>query len=181
MLINIFIVIINKCKAVINNIKIKKAKLGKLGSNVDISRCFYFIKPENIFIDENVYIGSMSTIYAHAHVLIKKGSIIGPKVTIYTANHNFKTGAHAIPYDKQLNCRAVEIGENVWIGGNVILLPGTKLGEGVIVGAGSVVAKEIKPYSIVVGNPCKIIGTRNIDEYRRLKSENAIYLKNKEL
>ncbi len=58
--------------------------------------------------------------------------------------------------------------KNVWIGGNVLLLPGTKLREGVIVGAGSVVPKEIPAYSLVVGNPCKIIGTRDIDEYHRL-------------
>lgn len=107
--------------------------------------------------------------------------MIGPKLTIYTANHNFKLGSNAIPYDKQLITSSIEIDENVWIGGNVILLPGAQLQEGVIVGAGAVIAKKIPAYSIVIGNPCKVIGTRNITEYRRLKAENAVYLANKEL
>lgn len=155
--------------------------MGKIGRNTTISKGFYFIHSKNIFIDDFVYIGPKSTIYAHGKVTIKKGSILGPNVTIYTANHNFKKNANAIPYDKQLDIRSVEIDENVWVGGNVLLLPGAKLREGVVVGAGSVIAKEVPAYSIVVGNPFRIIGTRDIGEYHRLKNEDALYLMNKEL
>lgn len=180
-MLNKFFIILNKINTLIHNLKIKSIKFGQKGSHIQIERGFNFIKPEHLHISDYVYIGPMSTIYAHGKVSIKKGSIIGPKVTIYTANHNFKPGSHAIPYDKKLDMRPVEIDENVWVGGNVILLPGAKLREGVIVGAGSVISKEIPAYSIVVGNPCKIIGTRDIDEYHRLKKANAIYLLNKEL
>ncbi len=173
--------IISRIENLFHKIKLRSIILGEKGLNVTISKGFYFINPNNIYLSDHIYIGPDSTIYAHGEVYIKQGSIIGPKVTIYTANHNFKTGAHAIPYDKELHIDSVEIDENVWIGGNVLLLPGTKLREGVIVGAGSVVTKEIPAYSIVVGNPCKIIGTRNIDEYHKLKDKKSIYLSNKEL
>lgn len=166
---------------IIHKIKLKNIQFENKGMNVSIEKGFNFIHPENISIEDHVYIGPYSTIYAHGKVTIKRGSIIGPKVTIYTANHNFKSDAHAIPYDKQLDRHSVEIGENVWIGGNVILLPGAKLEEGVVVGAGSVISKVIPAYSIVVGNPCKVVGFRDIEKYSELKDKDAVYLKNKDL
>ena len=168
-----------KIKTIFHKIRIKNLNLSKKGFNVTISEGFNFNKPENIEIESHIYIGPKATMYAHGKIIIRRGSIIGPNITIYTANHNFKSGAESIPYDKELDIRSVEISENVWIGGNVLLLPGAKLGEGVIVGAGCVIAKEIPPYSIVIGNPCIIIGRRNIKEYNQLKDIDAIYLKKK--
>ncbi len=165
-----------KMRTILHKTRIKNLNLHKKGLNVIISEGFNFNRPENITIDSHVYIGPEATMYAHGNIQIKRGSIIGPKVTIYTANHNFKSGAESIPYDHKLDIQSVEIDENVWVGGNVLLLPGTKLREGVIVGAGSVIAKEIPAYSIVVGNPCIILGTRNIEEYNDLKEKDAIYL-----
>lgn len=171
--------IIKYMKMLFHKYKVKNLNLGKKGDKVTIDKGFNFNRPENIYIDEYVYIGPYSTIYAHGKVSIKSGSIIGPNVTIYTANHNFKSNLTAIPYDEKLDIRPIEIDENVWIGGNVLLLPGTKIREGVIIGAGSVVSKEIPPFSIVVGNPATIIGLRDIDEYKRLKKNKSIYLINK--
>jgi len=165
-----------RIKTTFHKMRIKNLKLYKKGLNVTISQGFNFNKPQNIEIESHVYIGPDSTMYAHGTIIIKRGTIIGPKITIYTANHNFKLGAESIPYDEKLNIKSVEINENVWIGGNVLLLPGAKLGEGVIVGAGSVIAKEIPPYSIVIGNPSMIIGKRDIEEYTELKEKDAIYL-----
>jgi len=168
--------IYTRIKIILHKIRIDNLNLRQKGSNVIISEGFNFNKPENIEIDSHVYVGPEATMYAHGSIRIKSGSIIGPKVTIYTANHNFKSGAEAIPYDHKLDIQSVEIDENVWVGGNVLLLPGAKLREGVIVGAGTVISKEIPAYSIVVGSPCIVIGTRDIEEYKRLKEKNAIYL-----
>lgn len=69
----------------------------------------------------------------------------------------------------------MEIKDNVWIGNNVIVLGGTKIGEGVIVHAGSVVAKDIPDFSIAGGHPAKVFKKRDIDHYERLKMEGKFH------
>ena len=80
---------------------------------------------------------------------------MGPEVVVYTQNHAFNR--IDIPMQKQGydNVRPVVIGDDVWIGRRVIILPGVKIGEGCVIGAGAIVAKDIPPYSVVVGNPAK--------------------------
>jgi len=169
----------NRVKKMLHKIKLKRTKFKEIGKNIEIAYNFKFIYPENITIKEHTYIGPNCTIYAHAEIFILRGTIIGPNLTIYSANHNFSNNPTTIPYDKKLNKSKIYIGENVWIGGNVILLPKTKIGEGSIIGAGSVIAKEIPPFSIVVGNPARIIGQRDIKKYKELKEADLIYMKEK--
>lgn len=85
---------------------------------------------------------------------------MGPEVVVYTQNHAFNR--IDIPMQKQGydNVRPVVIGDDVWIGRRVIILPGVKIGEGCVIGAGAIVAKDIPPYSVVVGNPAKIVKVR---------------------
>lgn len=149
------------------------------GRNVQISPGFIFHRSENIAIGDHVYIGPDAWVNAMGGVVIRGGTIIGPRITIYTANHRFRD-AEAIPYDDVVLCHPVEIGENTWIGGNVIIVPGVTIGEGCVVGAGSVVTKDVPSYSVVGGNPAKVIGTRDVTHYLRLKSEGSIYLALKE-
>lgn len=106
------------------------------------------------------------------------GVIIGTNLVIHSANHHYKNSKY-IPYDETFDFKKVTIGENVWIGGNVIITPGSNIGEGCIIGAGTVVSGTIPSLSIVIGNPCKIIKNRDYDHYYRLKNENKIYLKEK--
>src|SRR5690606_17282108 len=102
--------------------------------------------------------------------------IIGPKFTVYSANHNFRDNIQAIPYDSVVHFKKVKIGENVWIGGNVILVPGVEIGEGAVIAAGAVVTKNIAACDIVGGNPAKKIGMRNVNTYFKLKQEGKIYM-----
>lgn len=111
-------------------------------------------------------------------VFINNGTIIGPNITIHSANHNYRNAKY-IPYDETFDYRPVIIGVNVWIGGNVIIVPGAEIGEGSIIGAGSVVSGKIPALSIVVGNPAKIIRKRDDKHYFELKENNRIYLKAK--
>ena len=78
--------------------------------------------------------------------------------------------------DKNHKDKDVKIGDEVWVGGNVIILSGVSIGNGAIIGAGSVVSKDIKPYSINVGNPCKEIGMRfsekDIERHEAIISNN---------
>lgn len=161
-------------------IKIKllciRKKLGSCGENVIISYPFDFSKPQNIIIGNNVYIGPHSWISSYGEVIIGNGSIIGPRIKIYTGNHNYNS-EEAIPYDGLTIVKSTLISENVWIGGDVILLPGVIIGEGSVVGAGSVVTKDVAPGTIVGGNPAKVIKLRDMECYNKLKSENKIYLR----
>ncbi|MGN8035980.1 acyltransferase [Chitinophaga sp. 22321] len=159
---------------------IKRLKFRQLGTGVSIGRPFHCSGEGNISIGEYVYIGPGAKLYGVGGIHIGKGTIIGPDVTIYSANHVFRE-ANYIPYDQRVEVKPVTISENVWIGGNVIIVPGTNIGEGCIVGAGSVVTGSIAPFSIVAGNPAKVIGSRDAAHYTRLKQEDKIYFRAKQL
>lgn len=168
--------IINRYKIFI--IEDKKNKLKTCGNNIDINPTVSIDFPERIVIEDYVHIGPFGALNGIGGLHIKRGSIIGPNFYVHTANHNFKANNY-IPYDEKYIFKKVIINENVWIGANVNVVPGTIIGEGCIIGMGAVVSGNIPAYSIVVGNPCKIIGSRNIEDYINLKKEDKIYLKAK--
>jgi acetyltransferase-like isoleucine patch superfamily enzyme len=159
----------------IHRYRLSRLRLEFEGDNIHISQGFIFDQPSNISIGSNVYIGPNSFISAIGKIRIGSGTIMGPRVTIYSANHNWK-GANAIPYDDKVITKAVDIGENIWIGGNVIIVPGVTLGEGCIVAAGSVVTRDFSRCEVLGGNPARPIGHRDEEHYFHLKSRNQIYL-----
>lgn len=162
-------------KRKLSKLLLKLKKFGKLNDiNVDIQ----IGHPERVELGSYVHIGPGAQINGQGGVKINSGTIIGPKLTIYSANHRFRE-AEYIPYDEIFDFRRVTINENVWIGSNVIITPGAEIGEGCIIGAGSVVSGKIPPLSIVVGNPCKVIKTRDEAHYYKLKKEEKFYLKYK--
>lgn len=95
-----------------------------------------------------------------AQTIIGKNVMMGPNVKIYTRNH--ATDRIDIPMCDQgvQPIKPVLIGDDVWIGDSVIILPGSRIGNGVILGAGCVVRGEIPDYAVVIGNPGKIIRYR---------------------
>jgi acetyltransferase-like isoleucine patch superfamily enzyme len=97
----------------------------------------------------------------------------GEGLKIFTRNHNYE--GEAIPYDETYVHKPVTIGDCVWIGAYVILLPGTTIGEGAIIQAGSVVHGEIPPMAIAGGNPAKVFAWRDKDRYSRLKAEGRFH------
>lgn len=92
----------------------------------------------------------------------------GEGLKIFTRNHNYE--GEAIPYDSSFVRKPVTIGDCVWIGAYVILLPGTTIGEGAIIQAGSVVHGEIPPMAIAGGNPAKVFAWRDRKHYDELKA-----------
>jgi acetyltransferase-like isoleucine patch superfamily enzyme len=84
---------------------------------------------------------------------------IGPRVNIATNNHVFKDRSRLI-IDQGVTFAPVEIGDDVWIGVNVTILPGVRIGRGSVVGAGSVITKDVEDYSVVVGVPARKIANR---------------------
>lgn len=106
-------------------------------------------------------------------IRIGRYSMISWDVLAITSNHDFNGGE--IPFDQANIVKDIEIGDFCWVGARTMLLPGTKLGEGVIVQGGSVVHGTIPPYSICGGNPAKVFATRDVEKFNRLKAEGRFF------
>ena len=112
----------------------------------------------------HVSLGDYSGIGVNAeisnHVILGKYIMMGPDCMIYTQNHDYSR--KDIPMQRQghSEVRPVVIEDDVWIGSRVIILPGVHVGEGSIIGAGSVVTKNVEPYTIVGGNPAHLLRRR---------------------
>jgi len=112
--------------------------------------------------------------YSKAWIQVGKFCSLGPDIKAYTSGHNTKYLStypfmrHREEFPNHENNIVTKgdivIGNDVWIGAMCVLLHGVKIGDGAIVGAGSVVSKDVPPYTIVAGNPCKIIRKRYTDE-----------------
>ncbi|ALS76417.1 hypothetical protein AUC31_14950 [Planococcus rifietoensis] len=126
------------------------------GKNINIERGAVF--NSQVTLDDNSGIGVNCEI--HGPVMIGKNVNMGPEVIIYT--HNHASSRTDIPMQQQGSekVKPVLISDDCWLGRRVIILPGVKIGRGSILGAGTVVAKDIPEYSIVVGNPAKVIKNR---------------------
>lgn len=91
----------------------------------------------------------------------------GLGLKILTQSHNYN--GESIPYDRTIIVKDVVIGDNVWLGMDVTVLPGVKIGEGAIIQAGSVVSKSIPDLAIAGGNPAEIIRFRDEKHYFKMK------------
>lgn len=158
--------------------RINKIQFKKKGKEVFIQNKSQFVRPENIIIEDYVHIGSNCRLYAHSQIHIKRGSILADNIEIRTGNHYYDgSDLRSIPYDERVVCKPVTIGENVWIGSQVLILPGVSICEGAVIGGGSVVTKDVPMGAIVGGNPAKIIKYRDMDVYEKLKQEDSIIMK----
>ena len=131
-----------------------KAILGSTGENVAINAPFHCDYSWNIEVGENFFANYNLTILDAGKVTIGKNAQIAPNVSIYTAGHPVHPDSRNSGYEYGI---PVTIGDNVWIGGNVVINPGVTIGDNVVIGAGSVVTKDIPSWSIAVGNPCRVI------------------------
>ena len=127
----------------------------------------------NVFLGSNVHLKNLN-ILGLGRVEIGDYMHSGWDITIITSNHNWDSN-DAIPYDKKRIVKAVLIKDFVWLGHGVIITPGVTIGEGAIVAAGSVVTRDVPDYAIVGGNPAQIIKYRDIDKFKRLKSEKKFF------
>lgn len=128
--------------------------IGKTGENLIIEQPFYCDYGYNIELGENFFANFNLVILDEAPVVIGNNVFIAPNVGIYTASH---------PIDAERRnqgletARPVRIGNNVWIGAGVHILPDVEIGDNTVIGAGSVVVKSIPANVVAVGNPCKVV------------------------
>ncbi|MDZ4819852.1 MAG: sugar O-acetyltransferase [Planctomycetota bacterium] len=131
-----------------------KPLIGQLGRNVWIEPPFYCDYGTYISLGDNVYMNFNCIILDCNHVRLGNNVFLAPAVQIYAAYHPLNA-AERIKGPE--NAAPVTIGDNVWIGGGAIILPGVTIGDNTTIGAGSVVAKSIPAGVLAVGNPCRVI------------------------
>ncbi len=133
-----------------------KKILGKVGSNCLIEQIFQCDYGYNIEIGDNFYANHNLLILDCAKVTFGNNVLIGPNCSFYTPEHplDATTRNSGVEYAKE-----IKVGSNVWFGGNVTVLSGVHIDDNSIIGAGSVVTKDIPKNVLVAGNPAKIIKT----------------------
>ena len=126
---------------------------------------------KHVHLGKNVYANFHLTCVDDTHIYIGDYTMIGPNVTIATAAHPILPTLREQGY--QYNA-PVHIGKNCWLGAGVIILPGITIGDNTVIGAGSVVTKDLPANVVAVGNPCRIL--RPIGE-----KDKQYYYKDKEI
>lgn len=154
-----------------------RVKFKKIGKNVMILQPTHISHPHKISIGNNVYLGPDCFISAEGGLTIGSNCSLSGGLLIYTWNHDY--GKDVIPFGKEKVHKPVVIKDNVWIGSRVSIVPGVTIGEGAIIGLGSVVTKDVPDLAIVGGNPAKVIKFRDRKQYEKLKGNNKILILNK--
>lgn len=131
-----------------------KNLLKKTGKDFLIEQPFHCDYGDCITIGENFYANHNLIILDANEVIFGNNVFVGPNCGFYTAGHpiNASERNEGLEYAKP-----IKVGNDVWFGGNVVVLPGVTIGHDVVIGAGSVVTKDIPSFSVAVGNPCKVI------------------------
>ena len=113
--------------------------------------------PSRLFMGSNVWIDRNVYLYNVERITIGDNAIISDSAYICTASHDISKK------DFPLTTAPVVIGAGAWISAHAKILPGVKIGEGAVVGAGAIVTKDVAPWTVVAGNPAKVIKTRRIE------------------
>lgn len=132
---------------------IVKELLGK-SEDAFINPPFYCDYGSHIKVGKNFFANYNCSIIDVAPVTIGDNCQLAPNVAIYTAGHPLHPVSRNSMYEYGIE---VTIGDNVWIGGNTVILPGVHIGSNTVIGAGSVVTKDIPDWSLAAGNPCRVI------------------------
>ena len=126
----------------------------KVGDNVWIEPDFHCEFGKNIFIGDNVYINFGCVILDCAKVTIGENTMFGPNIGLYAVNHSIDASERI---HGGCQGKPIHIGKNVWLGGDVKVVAGVSIGDNSVIGAGSVVTKDIPNNVVAVGNPCRVL------------------------
>lgn len=134
--------------------RVLKDLIPNAGNGLWLQPPFYCDYGYNMRVGENVFFNFNCVVLDVTYVTIGSRTLFGPNVQIYTATHpiNHIERASGLEYAKPIT-----IGEDVWIGGSVVICPGVTIGDRCVIGAGSVVTKDIPSDTFAAGNPCRPI------------------------
>ncbi|WP_426482579.1 sugar O-acetyltransferase [Chryseobacterium sp. R2ACT005] len=137
-----------------NKYRILKSIISDIKENICIEPNFWCDYGYNIKVGENFYANHNLVILDCAKVEFGDNVFIGPNCSFYTAGRplDAKQRNEGLEY-----AHPIKVGNNVWLGGNVVVLPGVSIGNNSVIGAGSVVTKDIPDHVVAVGNPCKVV------------------------
>jgi len=130
---------------------------GHSGKNVTIQPPFFCDYGSNIHLDDDVFLNFNTTILDTCKVSIGKRTLVAPNVHFYSARHGPDPGDFKARQEGLEDGKEIHVGEDCWIGGGVIILPGVRIGNRCVVGAGSVVTRSVEDDSLVVGNPGRVV------------------------
>ncbi len=145
---------------------------------VELHQPFTILNMGNLELGEHIYIGPGAWFILRGRCTIGRGTILGPRCKIHTSNHRYY--GTMLPYDAIYEVKDVHIGENVWIGADVSIMPGVTIGEGAVVAACACVTKDVPACAVVGGNPARVLKYRDRERYDTLKASDSIYLKLKQ-
>lgn len=141
--------------------RLLKEMFAEIGENCYIEPPFHSnFAGGHCHFGKNIYCNFNCTMVDDTHIYIGDCTMLGPNVTVATAGHPILPELREKGYQYNM---PVHIGKNCWLGAGVIVLPGITIGDNVVIGAGSIVTKDIPSNSVAVGNPCRVI--REVNEH----------------
>ena len=144
-----------------NKFQLKKSNFGYIGDNTEIVAPYQSSwGGKNVFIGEDTFINFNCSFIEDGKIFIGNNVFVGPNVCFLTINHPKTCTERKKHYTI---AQDIMIEDDVWIGANVTILPGVKIGRNTVIGAGSIVTKNIPSNVIAYGNPCKVIKTNDND------------------
>lgn len=134
--------------------RLLKELFGRVGENVHIEPDLFCEFGKNIYIGNDVYINFGAVLLDCSRITIGSNVLIGPNVGMYSGNHSIDPEERA---QGALIGGRITVEDKVWIAGDVKIVPGVTIGEGAVIGCGSIVTRDIPPRTVAAGNPCRVI------------------------
>lgn len=138
--------------------KMKELFMGKMGENSRVMTPLTVVRPEDVTIGKNAVVMNGCLMMSAGGITIDDGVLVAANVQLISNNHD--------PYDRSiLLCRPIHLCEGSWVGAGATILPGVTIGKHAIVGAASVVTKDVPDYAVAVGNPARVIKYLDKDKF----------------
>ena len=138
-----------------------RKKFKAFGKGAEFRPYAYAIFPSKISIGNNVVIRPGTMLFADGEpegtIVLEDDVILGAGIHFYVNNHKFDRGDVPIQYQGYYPSKGVQVNKGAWIGANAVILPGVTIGRNAVVGTGAIVTKDVEPFTVVGGNPARLI------------------------